>query len=209
MGIIATMAALVLGLLIASSKSAYDTQANEMQQLAANLVQADRFLASYGPETREIRVLLRAGANAAHRLIWPGGETQSANLDPSATQGEANDFYEAVQNLSPKTESQRHARETALQLTSSLFQTRMLMFEQLGGAVSWPLLAVLISWVTMLFLGFGMFARPHATIAVTIVIGAISVARAVFLTVELSQPYEGFMRTPDTAFRPAMAHMAQ
>jgi hypothetical protein len=96
-----------------------------------------------------------------------------------------------------------------LELTSSLFPTRMLMFEQLGGAVSWPLLAVLISWVTMLFLGFGMFARPHATIAVTIVIGAISVARAVFLTVELSQPYEGFMRTPDTAFRPAMAHMAQ
>jgi hypothetical protein len=207
MGIIATMAALVLGLLIASSKSAYDTQASEMQQLAADLVQLDRMLASYGPEAGEARAILKAGAIAAHRRIWPESETQSTNLDPAVIREQANGFYEAVQTLSPRTEPQRHAQGVALQLARSIFQTRMLMFEQLGGSVLWPLLAVLISWVTMLFLGFGMFARPHATIAVTIVIGAFSVASAVFLIIELSQPYDGFMRIPDTAFRSAMAHI--
>jgi hypothetical protein len=209
MGIIATMSALVLGLLIASAKGEYDAQKNDMRQLSANIVQLDRLLASYGPEAREARAELRTNLIAVHRRIWPESETQSADLDPAASRGQANEFYETVQNLSPNTDSQHRVQEAALQLTSSIFQTRMLMFEQLGGAVSWPLLAVLISWVTMLFLGFGMFARPHATMVVTLVIGAFSVASAVFLIIELSQPYQGFMRIPDTAFRSAMALITQ
>jgi hypothetical protein len=209
MGIIATMAALVLGLLIASAKSDYDTQKTETRRLSANIVQVDRLLASYGPEARDARIELRAGVIAVHRQIWPESETQSANLDPAASDGQAGDFRETVRHLSPKTESQRHDQEAVLQLANSVFQTRLLMFEQLEGSISWPLLAVLICWVTLLFLGFGMFSRPHATIAATIVTGAFSVASAVFLIVELSQPYRGFMRIPDTAFRSAMALMTQ
>jgi len=65
----------------------------------------------------------------------------------------------------------------------------------------------LIFWVSVLFLGFGMLARLNITIAVALMVGALSVSSAVFLMLELSQPYQGIMRIPDTAFRSVLAHI--
>src|SRR5215468_3034950 len=59
MGLIGTIAALVLGLLVASAKSSFDTQRNGLAQLSANAVLLDRILAHYGPETKECREQLR------------------------------------------------------------------------------------------------------------------------------------------------------
>lgn len=209
MGLIATMAALVLGLLIASAKNSYDTQAAEMQQVAANIVQLDRMLVLYGPETREARDILRQAVTAVHERVWPASDSQPASLDPSLNRDKADAFYEKLENLSPKTEAQRHTQNAALQLGTSLAQTRMLMFEQLGGSVAWPLLMVLVFWVSVLFLGFGLFARFHITIAVALVVGALSVASAVLLILELNQPYQGLMRISDASLRSALAHMDQ
>ena len=60
MGLVGTMAALVLGLLVASAKGSYDAQSTELTDLAANVVLLDRVLAHYGPETKEARELLRS-----------------------------------------------------------------------------------------------------------------------------------------------------
>lgn len=209
MGIIATMSALVLGLLIASAKTSYDTQANEMQQLAAKLVLLDRLLISYGPETKQVRTLLKQAATVAHERIWLADDGQPASLDPSADRGQADVFYEDLRKLSPASETQHHAIDAAMQLAREIVQTRMLMFEQLGGSISWPLVVVLVSWVSVLFLGFSLLARVHATIVATVIVGAFSVASAVFLIIELSQPYQGIIRIPDTSFRTALAHMSQ
>src|SRR5713226_6343005 len=65
MGLIATMAALVLSLLIASAKSSFDTQRSELAQLSANIILLDRVLAVYGPETQDARELLRRAAVGA------------------------------------------------------------------------------------------------------------------------------------------------
>ena len=67
MGLIGTLAALVLGLLIASAKSAYDTQRSEFTQLSANLILLDRVMAHYGPETQEARDLLRRSVDQRAR----------------------------------------------------------------------------------------------------------------------------------------------
>jgi hypothetical protein len=207
MGLIATMAALVLGLLIASAKTSYDTQAAEMQQLAANIMQLDRVLVLYGPETREARDVLRQAVNDVHQKVWPASNSQPGNIDPSLNRDQADAFYQKLVSLSPKTEAQRSAQNAALQLGTSLAQTRMLMFEQLSGTFAWPLLMVLVLWVSVLFLGFGLFARFHITIAVALIVGALSVSSAVFLILELNTPYRGMMRLPDTAFRSALAHI--
>ena len=209
MGIVATMSALVLGLLIASAKNSYDTQATEMQQLAAHVVQLDRVLTLYGPETQRARHLLRQAVAVAHDRIWPPDDRQSATLDPSVSQDDANALYDTIESLSPTTEAQRRAQSAALQMGGELANTRMLMFEQVNGSFSWPLLVVLISWISVLFLGFGLLARFHIVIAVTLIVGALSVASAIFLMLELSQPYQGLMRIPDTALRAALAHMGQ
>jgi hypothetical protein len=210
MGVIATMVALVLGLLIASAKSTYDVQSAEIEKLAADIVQLDRILMVYGPDTRDARNLLRQSVAAAHDRIWPADDYhQAANLDPSVSRRDVMTFYGMVENLSPTTDSQRHAQSTALALVGGLAQTRLLMFEQISGSVSLPLLVVLISWISVLFVGFGLFARAHITIAATILVGALSVASAVFLILELSQPYQGFMRIPDTSVRLALEQIAK
>jgi hypothetical protein len=92
-----------------------------------------------------------------------------------------------------------------MQIGQSLGQTRLLMFEQSGSSIAWPFLTVLVFWICMLFLGFGVFARFNTTVLVALFIGAISVAGAIFLILELSSPYEGFMRIADTPLRGALA----
>jgi len=208
MGIIATMSALVLSLLIASAKSSYDTQSNEIQQLAANVVQLDQALALYGPEAGDARKLLRQAVTAAHDRIWPIDDNRPANLDPAVSRGELQKFYIIMENLSPTTDTQRHAQSTALQLVAGLSHMRMLMFEQVDGTISWPLLVVLIFWVSVLFLGFGLFARFQVIVAATLLIGALSVASAVFLMLELNQPYQGLLRIPDTPVQAALGQIS-
>jgi hypothetical protein len=207
MGLIATIAALVLSLLISSANSAYDTQASDLQQMSADIAQLDRMLLLYGPEAQEIRTMLRQSVAAAHERVWPADATQPANLDPAVGQAQADAFYAKLQNLTPKTAAQSRAQDTAWQLTASLVRMRLLMYEQLGGSVTWPLLAVLIFWVSVLFLGFGLFARSNVTVIVTTSVGAMSVAGAIFLILELNHPYSGFIRLSDAPIRAALNSM--
>jgi hypothetical protein len=207
MGLIATLAALVLGLLIASAKTSYDTQVSELQLATANIVQLDRLLALYGPETQEARVILKRSVALSHDRIWPPEGHQTASPDAKSTPDQGAAFFLKLQNLSPQTDAQRRSQSAALDLASTVAQTRLLMIEQLGGSVSWPLLAAVVFWVSMLFLGFGLFARFHVTAIVSMVVGAACVASAIFLILELSQPYTGTMRISDAPFRDALTQM--
>lgn len=207
MGIIATMAALVLSLLIASSKSSYDMQATEMQQLATNIVQLDGILTLYGPEARDARVFLKRAVSAAHDRIWPPEVNQGGGLDPSASLGDVHSFYDMVERLSPANDSQRRAQAAALQVVGEVTHARMLMYVQLGGSFSWPLLVVLVSWISVLFLGFGLFARVHIISIGALTVGGLSVASAIFLILELSQPYQGLLRISDASVLHALAQM--
>jgi len=207
MGLIATIAALVLSLLISSANSSYETQASELQQISADVTQLDRMLVLYGPETREIRDILRRAVTAALHRGWPANDNQPANLDPVLDRAQMDAFFAKLQNLTPKTAAQSRAQDAAWQLTASLTKLRLLMYEQTSGSVSWPLLAVLIFWVSVLFLGFGLFARFHATLIVALAIGAASVAGAIFLILELNSPYSGLIRLSDAPVRSALASM--
>src|SRR5438874_9876491 len=100
-----------------------------------------------------------------------------------------------------------HSR--AVQETESIAQSRLLMFEQLGGSISWPFLTVLIFWICVLFLGFGLFARFNTTVTVALLVGAVSVAGAIFLILELSDPYRGLMRISDEPLRDTMGQIDQ
>lgn len=205
MGLIATMAALVLSLLIASAKGSYDTQATELQQVSANIVQLNQVLEIYGPETGELRQALKQSVMDARQRIWHANEGQKAILDPSHLRDNADLFYVKLHDFSPTNERQRNAIASALQIGETLGHTRILMFEQVGESIPWLLEIILLFWVSMLFMGFGLFARFHVTITVAFLVGALSVASATFLILELSQPYDGLMRLSDAPLRNALA----
>jgi len=97
----------------------------------------------------------------------------------------------------------------AVQQLDSISQARLLMFEQLGGSIPRPFLMVLVFWICMLFLGFGLFSSPNPTTTVALLVGALSVACAIFLLLELNDPYRGLMRISDEPLRNAMAQIDQ
>jgi hypothetical protein len=207
MGLVATMAALVLGLLIASAKSSYDTQNSELTDMSSKLILLDRVLAHYGPESKEAREQVRISVVRALDQMWskdPAGLSQS---EPSSTGSEV--LYDKIQALSPKDDAQRSIQSMALSIVIGLAQTRWLMYEQRVNSVSAPLLIVLVFWLTALFISFGLFAPRNATVILTLLVSALSVSGAILLILEMYTPYAGLIRIPDTPLRTALAHLGQ
>jgi hypothetical protein len=206
MGLIATMSALVLALLIASAKSSYDAQRNELTQISANIILLDRGLAHYGPETKATRDLLRRYVAEMHDQLWPENQS-SAQFGPTAALGES--FYDNLQALSPQTEVQRSIKLEAQRMSVELGQTRWLLSEQRGSSIPMPFLVLLIFWVTIIFLSFGLFAPPNATVIAALFLCAISVSGAIFLILELDRPFGGLVRISDAPLNNAVAHLGQ
>ncbi len=181
--LIGTMAALVLGLLVASAKNSYDNQREELIHICADVALLDRALANYGPEAIATRQQLRATVHAAFGQLWKRGS------EPPSTAGEA--LYDAIDRLPSSDERKRSIKAVAGELAIGLGRTRWLMFAQSGSAISTPLLVVVVFWLTILFVSFGVFATPNATVHVALFVSALSVAAAVFLILEMDRPFEG------------------
>jgi hypothetical protein len=209
MGLIATIAALVLSLLIASGHSSYDTQESEVRQLAAHLGLVDRMLANYGPETAEARALLRSIVAADMARIWSETGDGKANLPSFTDRMRGEDVFRMIVSLSPGTDAQRFSQARALQTLTEMTNTRRLMSEQASGALAWPFFVVLVFWLIVLFLGFGLFTRFNATVFAAFFIGALSVGGAIFLILEMNTPYSGVMQISNAPMRRALDELGK
>jgi hypothetical protein len=209
LGLIATIAALVLSLLIASAHNAYDIQESEVRQLAVNLSLLDRMLANYGPEAADVRTGLREVVAADVARIWPRDGAGTANLPSQQVRLRGEDVFGMIANLAPASASQVYAKGRALQLLTDMAHTRRLMSEQAGGSLSWPFFVVLVFWLVVLFLGFGLFARFNATVCTAFFVGAASVAGAIFLILEMNRPYSGLMQISSAPMRNALEQVGK
>ena len=207
MGMIATMAALVLGLLVASAKNFYDTQSSELTQLSANVILLDRVLAHYGQETKEVRDLLRGAVARTLDLIWHRDHQDHSQMAPTA--GGSEILYDKIQALSPTTDVQRTLKAQASSMAVDLGKLRWLMFEQGTTGISKPLLVVLVLWLAIVFTSFGLFAPPNATVVATLFLCALSVSGAIWLILEMYAPYGGLIQISSAPLREALAHLGQ
>jgi hypothetical protein len=207
MGLIGTLTALVLGLLIASAKNFYDTQSNELTEMSAKIVLLDRVLAHYGPETKEVRDLLHNVVTRTLDRLWPKEPGQHPQMEPTGAGGEI--FYDKIQELSPKNDTQHSLQAQASNMAIDLGKMRWMMFEQAGSFISIPLLAVLVFWLAIIFSSFGLFAPRNATAIGTLFVCALSVSGAIFLILEMYSPFEGLMQISSAPLRNALAHLGQ
>ena len=208
MGLIATISGLVLGLLIASAKSSYDAQVASEQQVAADLIQFDQQLARFGPETKEVRVQLLKDVSRVHALVWASGGA-GGTLDPMVSAREWDAIYSGVQDLVPRTAAQHDNQARALEIGSTIGRRRLLQFVAITNPIPLPFLIVLVLWVVMLFLGFGLFAQFNLTVMVSLSVGALSIAAAIFLILELNSPYSGLLRISDAPIQYALSRISQ
>jgi hypothetical protein len=211
MGVVATMTALVLGMLVASAKASFDAQRHGLAQLAANVIVLDRFLAYYGEEARPTRELLRASVADLLRRTWP--EDDPAEGRPGAgarTESRYEGLYVQTLALRPTTDAQRALQAQALKVVGDTAQTRWLLFAQeRGSTIPSPLLVILVVWLTFLLTSFGLFAPGNATALLSLAVCALSVSSAVFLILDLGHPFHGTIRVSGESLRIALEQLGR
>jgi len=207
MGLVATMTALLLGLLVSSAKGTYDTQRTEVIQMASKITFLNRVLKAYGPEAAEARAQFRAAVESAVQSLWPRQEGGRVDSNPSMSAGDA--VYAAIEQLSPHDEVQRALKAQAATLAVDLGQLRMLLLAQMVPSIPRALLVSVVCWLLIIFLGFSLLAPPNATTTLALVAAALSVAGAVFLIMELDQPLGGLIRISSQPMINALNQLAR
>src|SRR5450631_61057 len=207
MGLVATMAALVLGLLVSSAKSFFDAQNAELAQISAKVILLDRLLSHYGQETKEVRDLLRGIVADGIDATWPQERIRSSRVGAPSTEPE--NFVAQIQALSPLDDRQRSIQTLALSMAVGLLQTRWLMYEQQAGAVSMPILAILVFWLTAIFISFGLFAPRNATVITALFVAGLSVSGAIFLILELYAPFGGVIEISSAPLRSTLEQLGK
>ena len=206
-GVVATMVALVLGLLIASAKSFYDTQNAEITQLSANVIILDRVLAHYGPAAKPDREQLRDAVNRVLDSMWLNQQSGLSQAEPQFVSNEP--LYNSLENLKPENEEQRDLKTQALTITFGMAQLRWLMFTQRASTLPIPLIVALIVWLTLVFISTGLFARPNLCVNASFFAAALSVSGAIWLIWEMYTPYGGLIRISDSSLRAALSQLGQ
>jgi hypothetical protein len=191
MGLVATMSALVLGLLVSSAKGAYDTERSEVILMASKITFLGRVLDAYGPDAADVRALLRKNIGAAIQQMWPGQMRRPTDRNPDVQAG--NLAYAALQQLSPQNGMQSALKAQATTLAGDLAQTRSLLAAQSVPSVSLAMLIILVSWLVVIFLGFSVIAPPNATTILALMVSALAVSGAIFLILELDEPFGGLI----------------
>lgn len=197
-GMVATMAALLLGLLVASAKGAYDAQRTTVLQASAKIAFIDRVLGLYGPDASDIRTQLRSAVDTAIRDIWR--DHRDKIVDTHA--GDL--LYGQVQQLKPQDEVQRTLKNQCLSSAIELAQLRTLLQAQSAPSISRPMLFIVVAWLVVIFMSFGLLAPPNLTTVSALAISAISVTGALFLILELDRPFSGWIQIPSDPMRNAL-----
>ena len=172
--------------------------------MSAQVVVLDRVLAHYGPETKELRDLLRT--TVVHVLDQMGSKNHIGQEAPSAGREV---LLDKIQGLSPKDDRQRSLQAQAFSIAMGLLQTRWLQYQQTTTAVSVPLLVVLVFWLTVIFFSFGLFAPRNATVVASLLICALSVSGAILLILAMYTPYSGLIKISSAPLRSALEHLGQ
>ena len=205
MGLVATMTALLLGLLISSAKSSFDTLSGEITGASSKIILLDRTLALYGPETKEARDLIRSTvADAIDGM--ESKEITNPRFSRTSTR-DMESLYEKIQGLVPKDDRQRLFQAEALSILKEIQQTRWLLYEQQSTSISMPMLVIMVSWLTALFISFGVYAPTNGTVVTSLFVSALSVSCAILLILELYTPYDGLIKISSATLSAALAQL--
>lgn len=203
-GMLATLVALILGLLVSSAKGTFDTATSELTQSGAQIITLNRTLANYGPEAEPARALLQRNLAVTIERIWPGRQAHAAptlNVDPSGM----NEVADAIRKLSPQNDMQKHLQEKAAAQIASLAEGRWLVYEQMQNPLPQVFLVVLGFWLVQLFVGLGLIAPRNSTSVIAMLTCALSMSAAVFLILEMNHPLDGIITVSSAPLEAALA----
>jgi hypothetical protein len=200
---IATLVALVIGLLVSSSKSSYDQASSGVTQIGTKIILLDRALGRYGPETKAIRERLREGIATSIERLWPTGRGLKPSL-AAVEQTGMDDVQDMIVQLAPRDEALRAIRSHSLETCSELVHSRWLLIEQAQTTLPTVFLGMLIFWLTVLFASLGLLAPRNVTTWCCLFVCAVSMAGAIYLILEMNHPLEGAVQISPAPLRKAL-----
>jgi hypothetical protein len=202
-GMIATLVALVIGLLVTSSKASYDQASGAVTQIGAKMIVLNRVLERYGSETKSIRKRMREGIATSVEQLWPTDGSPNPGLAALEQASSMDSVHDMIMQLEPPDEAHRILRSHALATCMELAQSRWLIIEQAQTTLPMAFLAMLIFWLTVLFSSLGLLAPRNATTSCSLFVCAVSMSGAIYLILEMNRPLEGAVR-----ISPAPLHKA-
>jgi hypothetical protein len=208
-GMIATLSALVLGLLISSAKSSFDAVDTAITQTGAKIILLDRALASYGPETKDVREQLRNTVVAGIEMFWPGEKAAGSGMAGFERANAMEMLQAKIRELTPATDMQRQLRSQAEQLSGDMLEARWLLIAQAQRTLPMTFIVVLLFWLTILHIFFGLLAPRNATVITVLLISALSVSGAILIILEMNNPLSGMIKVSSAPLRKAVEHLGQ
>jgi len=196
----------VLGLLIAAAKSSFDTQSGQVKQITAGIILIDNLMSEYGPAAQPIRQQIRAAMGSFVDRMWREKKEETGR--PYEANAAAEKIYMDILALTPQNETQKALQSRAVQVVNDLAQTRLLLFAEADNAIPGPFIAILVFWLVIIFASFSLFAELNPTTFSFLCLFALSSSCAMFLILELSQPFSGLMMIPSAPLRAALAPLA-
>ena len=199
MTLIASLTALVLGLVIASAQGAFVEQDQSLRRGAADVLLLDRLLAEYGPDAQACRGELRALVQEqVDRLHGEGWQPVSA--------GAVESLDGCLRRLSPADDGQRALYARMLDLSETMQEARWVRLESVGHRIPVAFLVIVAFWLMVLFWSFGLFSPSNPTVIAVHAVAALSAASAIFLILELEHPWRGLVRV---SIEPLVSTLAQ
>jgi len=209
-GMVATLAALVLSLLVASAKGSFDTMNKGLVEASSKVILLDRIMAQYGPETQEIRGQLRSNVASAIEQMWSGDKTDQPDRRVLDSKTGLEALQEKLRQLSPHSDAQRWHQSRALQVSAEITESRWMLIEQHAqSSLPMPFFVMLVSWLVIIFFCFSLLAPRNATVIVVLLICALSASGALYLILELDRPYGGLIAISDAPLREALLYLGR
>jgi hypothetical protein len=201
-GMIATLAALVIGLLLASAKGNFDSVNNGLVQLSGKIILLDRIMAEYGPETKELRNELQLGMARTYEHMWPRERKRHTEMKVSDSRAGLETLQRKLRQLSAQNEDQRALRSQAVQVSSDIAETRWMLVSRRGqSSLPVPFLVMLVIWLMVIFFSFGLVSPRNATVFIVLLVCALSATGSLYLLQELDRPFDGLIGISSTPIR--------
>jgi hypothetical protein len=204
-GLVTLLLALVLGTLVGNTYAFFATQKSELETFASRALLLDQALSQYGPEAKSARDRMKDELTKGYNVFWGGADSDPQTLGVDVALGDWRPMVDYLQALNPTTEAQKEALSAAKLNLGLMEQTRLLMSLQLASPIVWPLVIIVVAWSMFLFCGFGVLSGANATTLAALALGALSVASAIYLILDLSQPFSGLFRVSPAALERTIA----
>lgn len=191
LGLMATLAALQLGLLVNSANQSFGAERQQINALAAKIATLNRVLAVYGAEAAGTQGELRAIIESTVAQAWRSrGSRGNLDVDPRRSGA----LLRSIQQLEPKDAAQSDLKAKATGIAFELIEARAMLVAMAASGVSVPLVTLVVAWLVVILFGFSLLAPRNAFVVTALLVAALAITGAVVLLVGLYRPFEGLMQ---------------